>query len=259
MPPADPRKLSKYQTNDLFRVVEASGVPVTQFKLVTRTGVEGQPQHVPVTIIRHTQSGSSFGVWKDLNPYTTNKGFQLWRVIGTWASETSLYAGHVHGGSQAVPWIELLRIVGDWAKEIKQFIADAEKQAATPDLWGELYRVKEYFTGQRQHFENTLFTASEQAAISTQIEGVKTYIKTTYQLTSEQISRVEAMLDHAEQASRRIGRKDWLLLFYGAASSLVLTDLITPQTVQHIILMTIHGLSHLFGFGGPPPHLPPGG
>jgi hypothetical protein len=106
---------------------------------------------------------------------------------------------------------------------------------------------------------NTPFTASEQAAISAQIEDVKAYIKTTYQLTSEQISRVEAMLDHAKEASSRISGKEWLLLFCGSVSSLVLTDLITPQTAQHIILMSIHALSHLFGFGGSAPHLPPGG
>ena len=30
------------------------------------------------------------------------------------------------------------------------------------------------------------------------------------------------------------------------------------RTAQHIILMALHGISHLFGIGGPLPHLPPG-
>ena len=46
------------------------------------------------------------------------------------------------------------------------------------------------------------------------------------------------------------------MLFNGALFSLVVTDLIPPQAVQHILLMTFHSLGHLFGFGAPPP-LPP--
>jgi hypothetical protein len=57
----------------------------------------------------------------------------------------------------------------------------------------------------------------------------------------------------------RMGRKDWLMLFNGALFSLVLTDLIPAEAVQHILLMTLHGLGHLFGIGAPPMHLPHGG
>jgi hypothetical protein len=52
--------------------------------------------------------------------------------------------------------------------------------------------------------------------------------------------------------------KDRLMMFNGAVFSLILTDLITSQTVQHVILMTIHGLSHVFGFGGTTPPGPVG-
>ena len=70
---------------------------------------------------------------------------------------------------------------------------------------------------------------------------------------------MDARLGQAEQASRRLGRKDWLMLFNGAVFSLILTDLITPQTAQQVIMLTVHGLGHLFGIGAPPPHLPPAG
>ena len=69
---------------------------------------------------------------------------------------------------------------------------------------------------------------------------------------------MESRLEHAEKASRQMGRKDWITLFNGAVFSLILTDTITPDTAQHIILMALHGISHLFGIGGPLPHLPPG-
>jgi hypothetical protein len=69
---------------------------------------------------------------------------------------------------------------------------------------------------------------------------------------------VDARLEHVEEASKRMGRKDWITVLNGAVFSLILADLITPDTAQNVILMALHGIGHLFGVGGPPPHLPPG-
>jgi len=145
-----------------------------------------------------------------------------------------------------------------WEKVVSAVKAWAER-TGTPDLWHELRQSMEFFTGQHeQDIENTPFDSDEQARISEQIRQIETYIKNAHELSSEQISRVEARMKHAEEASRRMGRKDWLVLFNGAVVSLILTDTITPDIAQHVILMAIHGLGHLFGFGGPL-HLPPGG
>jgi hypothetical protein len=128
----------------------------------------------------------------------------------------------------------------------------------SPDAYEELRRTSDFLTSQpEQDVENTPFTSAEQAEVSAQVRRVEDYIKATFELTSEQISRVEETLSHAEEASRHLGRKDWLLLFNGGVFSLILTDMITPQAAQHIIMLTVQGLGHLFGFGGPPPHLPP--
>ena len=70
------------------------------------------------------------------------------------------------------------------------------------------------------------------------------------------MSRIEARLDEAEEASRRIGRKDWLMAFNGAVFSLILTDLLPAQAAEHILVMTLAGLGHLFGIGSPPQLLP---
>jgi hypothetical protein len=67
-----------------------------------------------------------------------------------------------------------------------------------------------------------------------------------YPLLGEQISRLEARLDETEKASHRIGRKDWLLLFFGVVLTLIVTDLITPPIVAHIFMMAVDWLHHLF-------------
>jgi hypothetical protein len=96
---------------------------------------------------------------------------------------------------------------------------------------------------------NTLFNIGEQAEISEQIQQIKAWIKKTYELSGEQWARVKARLDEADQASRRIGRKDWRIMFYGTGSSLILSNLIPPRAAQHILVLTVHGRAHLFGIG----------
>jgi hypothetical protein len=64
--------------------------------------------------------------------------------------------------------------------------------------------------------------------------------------SDEQLSLIEARFDQAEEAARHIGRKDWLLLFSGVIFTLIVTDLLPPAVAQHVLMMALHGLEHLF-------------
>jgi hypothetical protein len=253
--------LSKYERNDLYHAIELTRVPVTDFQLSTHDRESGQ-----VTAIRHLSSGSVFRIKKDgmgkcqikeyICPTTEVDPFPESRNRKA-ASRNRLVVSQARVPS--VTWNNVPGRIKSWIEKILQYVEEVEIYQNTPDLWDELERSREFLSGYEQHFENTPFTANEQTQVSAQIQQIEAYIKATYRLTSEQISRVEATFKQAEQASHHMGRKDWLMLFNGAVFSLILTDLITPDTAQHIILTAIHGLSQLFGIGGPPPHLPPGG
>ncbi len=152
---------------------------------------------------------------------------------------------------EASRWAKVIAEVQSWAKRV----ADYQQ---IPDLWASARKVQELITEAQDHgSDNAPFTAGEQARISDQLREIKEYIQSTYELTDEQMARVEEALDTAEQASRRIGRKDWLMAFNGAVFSLFLSDLIPQQAATHIVVMAITGLGHLFGIGGLPPSLPP--
>jgi hypothetical protein len=152
---------------------------------------------------------------------------------------------------EAFTWTKVPEKVRQWAEEVK-------RDVDTPDLWADLQREREILAGARyEAVENTLFTLDEQAQIAKQLREIKEYLKKTYSLSGEQMSRVEAKLDEAEEAACRIGRKDWLLLFCGVMFTLIVTGLLPPEAVQHIILIAVHGLDHLLGGGGRPPELPP--
>lgn len=259
MPWSDPDKfqLSKYQTNAIYRVITSSELPVTNFQLTWRID-PGTPLLIRpriFAIIRHSITMSLFGIKK------LRKGtYYVRSQVGAGQTEQKIFRNAWNAiNGRYYKWDQVLAEIQSWVSKVENLAKETEQYEGTPDLWEELNQGKNFFSSQdRKDAENTPFTDAEQASISAHIKQIKDYIKATHQLTSEQISHVEARLDQAEGASRRMGRKDWLVLFNGAIFSLILTDLITPQTAQHIILMTVHGLSHLFGIGGPP-HLLAGG
>lgn len=61
----------------------------------------------------------------------------------------------------------------------------------------------------------------------------------SHQLDDEQLRRIEEQLDEAEEASRRMGRRDWLLLFVGTLLTLVIISLVhaAPRSLPYEILV----------------------
>jgi hypothetical protein len=262
MPTEDYRRkqLSRLYTNGLFRQIEESGIPVTDFELTQRvvnvrwlsSSLIGlyvdrarDRESWPAAVIEHSRSRSNFQIMQ-----IYEDGFRYRSLTDSRMSIDE---------ELELEWRLRRRISSDWAEVTSSFgkwLTEIEESQKDPDLWEEHKRNRAFLSDQHdQDVENTPFTSDEQAEVSAQIKQVKDYIMATFELTSEQVAHVNERLDQTEQASKHLGRKDWLLLFNGAVFSLILTDLITPQAAEHIIMLTVHGLGHLFGFGGPPPHL----
>jgi hypothetical protein len=57
-------------------------------------------------------------------------------------------------------------------------------------------------------------------------------------LDDERLERLDQALDEAEEASHRMGRRDWLLFFVGTVLALAITDLVTagPRSLPYEIL-----------------------
>jgi len=89
--------------------------------------------------------------------------------------------------------------------------------------------------------QNTSFTAAERRAISRPDRRDQAQARHAPELTAEQISGVEQKLDDLVEASKRVGRKDWLTMLYGAAFGMIVNDRVPAHIVQAVIAMTIHG------------------
>lgn len=253
-----PYELSKREKNDLFRLIEQSLFPIVDFDLV-RTHIKGhveppaahlfsEPKFEPVselvTVICHRTTQSYFGIIKRMSTYQAI-AYVAQRISIEKLSEDFKYLSSAEGEWDVIPPAFLV-----WLDRIRKYI----EFAGEPDLWSELARFRELLTA--TDLKNTPFSRDEQAAISVRIQRAKEYVQTSDGLTRAQISRIEARLDHAEEASKRIGRKDWLMMVTGSILGLVLTDTITPQVADHIIMLIVHGFGHFLGQGSPPPQLP---
>jgi hypothetical protein len=220
--------LPKAQRNALFEAVAASGLPVSDFSLKAVSSFF--PDAPKEALITHVPSGSEFQIFpeRDSSFFTCCSQIVDDPLVSlNYRMNFGEVASHVLG----------------WGRELAEWLNSADLWKSVPEaaaIPGEL----------TPESDNTQFTPEEQKVISDQLKAIAETVKKDYDLTAEQSAKLDEKFEEAEKASRRMGRKDWGLLFGGAVFSLILADVITPGVAGHILMMIEHGLGHLFG--GPP-------
>ncbi len=210
---------TKAQRNAIFGAIVTSGVDPAQYDL--RVGKIG-------ITIKHLQSGSKFYVEPGLIDYNI-------------AAEVS------HGEESDITVHDYAAVLDEIIVWVQAVVEDAK----IPDLWSDLQRYRKLLSDDRyKNSENTPFTPDEQGQVIKRVREIQSYIEKYYDSSDEQASHIEARLEEAAMAGERIGRKDWILLFTGTMSSLIVTDSLPPQVAQHALIMILQGLAHLFGLGG---------
>jgi hypothetical protein len=147
--------------------------------------------------------------------------------------------------SLAASWVEVPRKIKKWAEA-------ASRKHDTPDLWNFSRKVNTLARYSYDDITNEPFSLNEQVKISSQLAKIIEYLKKIYVfMMDEQMALIEARLKDAEVASRRIGRKDWMLLFSGTVFSLIITELLTPSVAHDIFAIAFHNLGPMIFGSGP--------
>ena len=187
--------------------------------------------------------------------FTHKSGSEFIFKIGGFNDGEPLYTlnGHVFDGRDPRMPDQLIAVDAA-APSIHAWATEVRRVSEIPDYWAEMRSGQKLITEiQSIDSDNTSFTKDEQRRISAQLREIKEQIREQFKLTSEQFERIDARFDEAEEASTRMGRKDWLLLFGGTILNLIVTDTITPGLAGFIFTTVIQGIAHLFG--GPPPQI----
>jgi hypothetical protein len=221
--------LTTRQRKEIFEIIAACGLDPASFGLLDRASGPGKSQ----VDVRHRPTRSRFTAWhgQRLDIYHANV------VVG----------GAEQLGRTSADWAELMARLRAWLDEVRY-------ETDTPDLWAELRRVPQVLAAsQAADASNAPFTPTEQSEISRRLDEIKKLVRERFDLTDEQLAVIDRRLDDADEASERLGRKDWLLMFYGAVMSTFIAGAVPPAVIQIVLTTVMHGIAHIFGFGGPPP------
>ena len=174
-------------------------------------------------------------------------GTKYWIAHNTSAVTLALVSSLNFNGWAKHEWSVILARVEDWASQI----------AAARDIWKDFITDHGIPTASSDNIENIPFNVSEREEIRKRLSQIPAQVRERYDLSAEQESGIGHKLDDLIAASERVGKKDWLVMVYGAAFGLIVNDEIPAHIVQGIITMIVTGVAHAFGIGGTPLFIPP--
>jgi hypothetical protein len=144
----------------------------------------------------------------------------------------------------------MLGIVTAWTSQIRERVrnSNGKKKPAEntrkPDLWE---RIAKPGIPASEPDVNTPFNSGERRQITAGIQSAKNRAEANPDITAEQLEAITRRLDEAAEASKRLGRKDWLALLYGQILTLMTADLIPPHIVQGLFTGIMHAIGPIFG------------
>ena len=144
-----------------------------------------------------------------------------------------------------VIWNVLLNHFTVWLRCLKREIEQ-------PDLWEELLKSK--FASDTSEISNEQFTEQEQIKISEGINNIRAYIESEFTHLKDQSAFVNEQLDYLVSASKRLGKKDWILMSIGTITSLALKFSMSSEqanTIWEFIKSSLIGIIQLLP--SPPP------
>ena len=130
---------------------------------------------------------------------------------------------------------------GDWDGQFnhcKKWLDNLKREIEEPDLWATVAEEKQLVASASADIENTPFSADEIQRISIVIAEIRTYVLQTSNPTDSQLQFINARLAYLEEASKRLGRKDWLTLAVGIITNIVVGVALAPEAAREIFRMT---------------------
>jgi hypothetical protein len=239
--------LDKIQTNAMYRLIQSNGLD-PRLLVLTRQD--------DTVLVEHRTSQSRFSARHRVRSDGLSPVFDTKQHIG---------------GAGVFPRVArsfdaVLEDLSQWTDQVARLIADDAKRAREqeeyerlPDLWAELQQSQELLESlaERDEVENSMFAADEQQTINSRLDEIESYLREQFELSGERLTALEEGVSELKEATRRVGKKDWLLMLSGWVFNSVMSAIVPPAAVQHILEMAARGLGHIFGFGAPPPALPP--
>jgi hypothetical protein len=234
-----PHTLLRSQENQVFESIQAAELDPAEFEWLEDNALhytEGG-LFAKVPMIGHRASGSYF-----IFDFERKNS----RTIVTYSPGLET-PSETHGTSQ---WHDVMIYLALWLTNLK-------REHFAPDLWAELEKQRELTAALEPSggdADNTPFTPDEQSAIAAQLNEIKELFIRTETLDGDRLATLEAGVAYLVDASTRMGRRDWLTVYYGTVFGWALNGLVSPDGARQALMTAAHALGHIFGH--PMPQLP---
>ena len=217
---AAPMALSKKDRNDIFNLIQESGLDPADFD-PPRDDEAGD------TWLEHKPSRSMFLVGPESTP-----------------SGVFLRVSKKVGGDPANTFL----LDENWLGEVESWLVEIERDLSTPDLWAEFARERDALSGTPHAPEdNTPFTADEQAEIATRLGDVAKYAAESGKYEDDELQVLNAKIDYLIESSKHSRRFDWREQAVGAFLSAVVGNVLPQGATMDVLNMIIGTVGHLIG------------
>ncbi len=139
-------------------------------------------------------------------------------------------------GNAAKEWqCDEVSIWDEVANEFKEWIEVVSREHIEPDLWLLSRSDKKLVAEKIDDLENTKFQPDEIQRISGAITEVREFLFSSSTYSEAQRKFIETRLQHLQDASNRLGRKDWITLAMGTLANIVVGAAFAPETARELL------------------------
>jgi len=141
---------------------------------------------------------------------------------------------------------------GDWTNQfhyVRQWLRHLKREVEAPDLWAAISRETALVLGAGVAGDaaNTPFSSSERQRISASLGEIREYLVATQQVSGARLAFVEERLRYLEDASGRMGRKDWINVVAGALINIVVGAALAPEAAKDLLRLAGSALAWVLG------------
>lgn len=109
------------------------------------------------------------------------------------------------------------------------------REHAEPDYWDVSKQEKKLIAEKIDDLENSPFSTAETLRISSAINELREHLITSGVHSESQIQFITTRLQHLEDASHRLGRKDWVTLAMGTLTNIVVGAALAPEAARELL------------------------
>jgi hypothetical protein len=209
----DPAPLLQSQMNEVFASVKHSGLDPSEFVWERWTSERDESSDTSALIHRPSRYWFQFDMGDDGHYCIFSPGNETTREEN--------YPGS---------WRMQMNYVESWLGYLK-------REIEAPDMWTMLAggNTLSAAASPEQSDDNTAFTSAEQTRIEESLAEIRSVLLSSQSFNAETLGHIDARLEYLEQASERLGRKDWMNVAFSVITNIIIMVAIPPETARNIL------------------------